>query len=445
MELAIGQTVQAELGQYSMKVRQKLGEGGQGEVYLVEGPNGRMVLKWYYAHQATEEQRAAIRDLVKIWPPLRGSPEAGRRFVWPSDLATVPDSKQFGYLMMEIDKKRFAELGEVQGRQKPQPTPKIMCEIGYQLSNSYRALHLAGYCYRDISMGNMVFDPQTGDVLICDNDNVGVNNAAQSAMLGTWDFMAPEVILGNAPPSTSSDQHSLAVLLFHLWMWHHPMHGDLECAIRSWDIPAKKRIYGEKPVFIFHPTDKTNNPNDPSYGTVRKRWDFCPPTLKALFIHAFTIGVQDPKRRVTEGEWQSVFLQLLEGALPCPSCRAENLWDAMRVDLTCWHCRQSIPVPGRLVVKTAATDFHMLLTPGLKIKAFHLDPITGRKDQTAVLGELVSNPLNPAQWGIRNLTASPWTLAFANGTTIPIPPQRAGPLTAGAHIRIDGCEIQIRS
>ena len=136
MELAISQTVRAEVGRVNMTVRQKLGEGGQGEVYLVEGPSGRMVLKWYYAHQATAEQRKAILELVQRGPPHRVSPEAGRRFVWPLDLATVPGNNQFGYLMQEIDKKRFAELGAVQGRRKPQPTPKMMCEIGYQLANS---------------------------------------------------------------------------------------------------------------------------------------------------------------------------------------------------------------------------------------------------------------------------------------------------------------------
>ena len=55
-------------------------------------------------------------------------------------------------------------------------------------------LHLNGYCYRDISSGNMV-DPDTGDVLICDNDNVGINRQSDSQVDGTYEFMAPEVII----------------------------------------------------------------------------------------------------------------------------------------------------------------------------------------------------------------------------------------------------------
>jgi hypothetical protein len=147
---------------------------------------------------------------------------------------------------------------------------------------------------------------------------------------------------------------------------------------------------------------------------------------------------------VTEGEWQSVFLQLGQSAVPCPACKAENLWDVMRTGFTCWHCQRPITVPGRLVVKTTTADFHLLLTPGLKLQAFHLSPANGRTDQTAVLGELVSNPANPAQWGIRNLTTTIWSLVFADGTSTPVPPQRAAPLTAGARILVDGCEIAIR-
>jgi hypothetical protein len=39
-----------------------------------------------------------------------------------------------------------------------------------------------GYSYRDISFGNLFFDPDTGDVLICDNDNVSANGKDMSGV-----------------------------------------------------------------------------------------------------------------------------------------------------------------------------------------------------------------------------------------------------------------------
>ena len=72
-----------------------------------------MVVKWYNAEQATDAQRQAIRQLVKDGPPTG---LAGKRFVWPLDVVTAPQSRQFGYLMSVIDTQRFAELGEVWSR-----------------------------------------------------------------------------------------------------------------------------------------------------------------------------------------------------------------------------------------------------------------------------------------------------------------------------------------
>ena len=223
-------------------VKKKLGEGGQGAVFLVEGPHGSHALKWYVAHQATDAQRAAIRYLVANGPP-RGP--ASQRFIWPQDLVTAAGTPQFGYLMPLIDTSRFAELGQVWARRKPAPGLDVLCEISYQTSNSYRALHLSGHCYRDISQGNLMFDPIAGDVLICDNDNVGINRQSNCQVWGTMQYMAPELVRGEADhPSTETDLHSLAVLLFQLWVWHHPLHGTMEYDVRCWDDPARKKIYG---------------------------------------------------------------------------------------------------------------------------------------------------------------------------------------------------------
>lgn len=435
MSLQPNTTLHCLLKGSPLTVVKKLGEGGQGEVYLVKDSAGKQsALKWYFPEQATEKQKNAIKLLVQKGAPTN-PPAASQRFIWPQDIVEDPNnSQQFGYQMALIDTDRFASLGEIQSGRKPQPSLAAMCEISYQLVESYRSLHLSGYCYRDISKGNMMFDPQTGNVLICDNDNVGIEGQSDSQVLGTLEFMAPEIIQGQAQPSTKTDLHSLAVLLFDFWMWHHPMHGDLECAIRSWDLPAKKKIYGQEPVFIFDPNNTKNRPNDPDYGTVRRRWEIAPEPLKQLFIKAFGVGLQDPNQRVTEAEWQLCFLQLKELILTCPSCRAENFYDPSQPSLSCWHCKKAIPVPSQMELKTPSGSFYVLLTEKLELKQYHLTPASGRDGKESVIGRLVQNPNNPNQWGLRNLTNSSWQLTLADGTTKEVPPQKASPLAKGAKL-----------
>jgi DNA-binding helix-hairpin-helix protein with protein kinase domain len=425
----------------NLTVLKKLGEGGQGAVYLVEGGSqGQFALKWYTAEQATAEQTAAIRKLVSAGPP-RGP--AGKRFVWPLDLVAARGSLQFGYLMPLIDTGRYAELHEVQARLKPVPSYPVLSEISYQAANSYRELHLAGLCYRDVSQGNLMFDPRTGDVLICDNDNVGVYGESRSQVAGTLEFMAPELVREETKPSTNTDLHSLAVLLFKLWIWHHPMHGEMEYQYRSWELKAKQKVYGKDPVFIFDPGDRRNRlPTDPDYATPERRWRRCPPSLQALFTQAFTVGLKDPARRVPEGEWQSLFLRLKDGAIACPNCKAENLWDQAVASLACWHCGRAIGLPLRLVFTHSGGRHFVLLTRDARILKRHVDPHAGEGSET-VLGQVVQNPANPRVWGIKNLTASPWTAVLPDGTTKEYGPQIAFPLNVGMKVNIAGASAEI--
>ena len=437
MSLTLGQQVTAEVLGSMLTVQQRLGEGGQGTVYLVESPHGAQALKWYNTIQATVEQREAIRTLVQAGPP-RGP--AGRRFIWPLDLVTAPDTTQFGYLMPLIDTQRFATLNEVQARLRPAPSYPTLCEISAQSANSYRALHLRGYCYRDIAAGNLMFDPHTGEVLICDNDNVGINRQALCQVLGTMEYMAPEVVLGQADPSTETDLHSLAVLLFNLWIRHHPLHGELEYNIRSWDLVAKRHVYGERTVFIFDAQDRSNQlPNDPDYASACRLWQTCPQGLRDLFTRAFTLGLREPAQRVTEGEWQRLFWQLKDGAIACPACGAENLWEPGVSAFACWHCATPIPLPPKLVCHYAnGGTYTVLLTHNAMLVERHLSPATPDEQATTVLGELVQNPANPQVFGLRNLTAAPWSATFADGTMQEVPPQRAVPINLGLRLNMAG-------
>ncbi|MEN6443896.1 MAG: protein kinase [Methanoregula sp.] len=434
--LRIGERLSADNSGYELHVIKKLGEGTQGEVYLVDGPAGFQAVKWYKPEQATPEQIAAIRYLVRTGPPYG---PAGKRFIWPLDLVTADKPGSFGYLMERIDTGRFAELGEVWAHLKPVPNFSALCAISYELANSYRALHLSGHCYRDISAGNLMFDPKTGHVLICDNDNVGINRQSRCQVWGTMEYMAPEIICNQTDPSSETDLHSLAVLLFYVWIWHHPLHGMMEYRFHCWDIPAKKKVYGEAPVFVFDPDNPANRlPDDPDYDTARERWALCPQKLKTMFTRAFTDGLIQPGRRVTEGEWQNLFLELSDGIVRCPHCQAENFTDTANGQYRCWHCHTINPLPPSLLIRRPGGDISRVLTLGSTILSRHLASHNGTDDGSRIIGVVVSHPAIAHAAGIRNQSSDPWLATFPDGTMTSVPPGRAVPLNPGTTITMEG-------
>lgn len=440
MSIVTGQTLVSSERKLTVCVREKLGEGGQGEVFRAEGNSRAYALKWYNAAQATPEQKAAIAALVKHGCP-KG--EAGSRFLWPMDLVEEPLSGRFGYLMQLLDTQTFASLGEIQAHRKPAPGYGSMCRISFLAASSYKRLHMEGYCYRDISRRNLLFNPGTGDIFICDNDNVGIAGQSVCQVLGTMENMPPELILKQAEPSTKSDLHALSVLLFELWIWHHPLHGLKEFQVRSWDLPAKIRIYGEEPVFIFDPKDRSNRlPEDPDYNTARRRWEQCPKIIQDLFIKAFTIGLHKPEQRVTEGEWQRAFLRLLDGTLYCPACGAENVWAMDPNPGQCWYCRTALTLPPRLVVRHPIRGTYLFpLVLGKQLSTLFTNP--EEEEKARIFGEVTQHPTNPQIWGIRNMTDTPWRIRFPDGSRKEVEPKRAAPLTIGMELDFGGLSGEI--
>jgi serine/threonine protein kinase len=143
---------------------------------------------------------------------------------------------------MRLREPRFRCLVELM-RRRIDPSFRALSTAGFHLAHSFLQLHSKGLCCHDISFGNLFLDPDTGESLICDNDNVTVDGETGAGVLGTPRFMAPEVVTGQGQPGIQTDLYSLAVLLFYLFVVHHPLEGARELAIHSFDLPAMNRLY----------------------------------------------------------------------------------------------------------------------------------------------------------------------------------------------------------
>lgn len=405
------------------KVISLLGAGGQGEVYDVECGGKHYALKWYFKHMATQDQKDILDKLVTSGPP-------DAAFLWPQDLISGKPGESFGYIM-PLRPKNFKSIVDMMKR-KAEPSFYVLCRAAYNLTKGYEKLHSKGYSYRDISFGNVFFDPNTGDVLICDNDNVSANGIDNSSVYGTPRFMAPEIVIGRQKPSRNTDLYSLAVLLFYMFMMGHPLEGKLEAEIKCMDIHAMNKLYGKNPIFIYDPNDKSNRPVKGYQDNVIIYWELYPQVIRDLFIRSFTVGLSVPSKRVTEKEWLDAFANLLSGIVKCPKCGAEVFYDAHKqdagVEQVCWGCGATVTMPMTLTVGKS----QVLLLKGTKIYSHH---IYGDHDMDTVVGTVVQNPTNPDLWGIHNESKENWTYIKTDGTQIPVAIGKTAAIAQG--VRID--------
>lgn len=436
--LKAGLTLTTETSRSPCRIETFLGGGGQGEVYRAALAGSQVAVKWYFPHTATPEQRRTLEKLVVLGPP-------DKRFLWPLEMLSDPALGGYGYVM-PLREARYKGLTDLMAG-RATASFRALATAGYELADSYFQLHAKGLCYRDISFGNVFFDPSNGNVLICDNDNVTVDGQQYSGVLGTMRFMAPEIVRGEAMPSRDTDRFSLAVLLFYLYMVHHPLEGQRETAIRSFDTNAMKKIYGTDPVFIFDPGNSSNRPDPKFQQTVLDIWEIYPTFIKELFVRAFTAGVSDPAHgRVKENEWRAALVRLRDSIFRCSHCKKENFYDADAVRANrrlanCSSCDKHPAVPFGLRIAQKSV---VMLNPDTQLFPHHLD-----KDKPFDFGhamaEVSRHPSNPNILGIKNLSPTRWVLTSADGTAHDVEPGKSIRLDNGVRIDFGGIEAEVRS
>jgi serine/threonine protein kinase len=404
-----------------------LGSGGQGEVYRVDVNGEGYALKWYLPGMVPAHQRDAIGYLIE-----RGAPSD--RFLWPIDLADASSGPCFGYVMpLRPDGyATFADL--LSGR--VDATFSALTRSGFEFADSFLRLHSLGFCYRDISYTNAFFEPTSGQILICDNDNVGIDGVSVSNVKGTVLFMAPEVVRGEQLPSRSTDLHSLAVLLFYLLVFHNPFEGSMENLFQGFDQQAQAYIFGAHPVFIFDPDDHSNAPDPDWHPNPLIYWPLLPRFIRRLFETAFGPGLHDPDQRVTESQWRKAMVQLSDSVVHCAACNKQNFHDDEPA--ACWNCGQTIVVPPVLDLN----GFRILLNRSTQVFSYHVEVDYDRRD---VVAEVVQHPTDPKLWGIKNRSAVAWQVRDKDGNERTVEPDHSVSLMGGVVIDFGPARGTIRT
>ncbi|MBS1721069.1 MAG: protein kinase [Armatimonadetes bacterium] len=428
--MALGQLFQEQeqipFGATGLRIIRLLGAGGQGEVYAADVGGEVLALKWYYPASATKEQRAALQTLVR-----KGSPD--ERFLWPMAVVEAKGKDGFGYLM-PLRPARFKGLVELMKR-KVDPTFRTLATAGFHLADAFLRLHALGLCYRDISFGNVFFDPENGDVLICDNDNVAVDDGKLRGVQGTMGFMAPEIMSTGVAPSTQTDLWSLAVLLFHMFCFGHPLEGEREFVIECLDLEARRTLYGTDGLFIFHPDDVSNRPNPEAHPNPLAFWPLYPEFFRERFIQTFVKGLTSPYARTRESEWKLALIRLRDSIVYGPS-GAENFFDPAEPSRDDWASGQPIQWPPRLHIG----KIDIMLNSDCELFAHHVDPAKLYEFGDPV-GIVAQHPTMKDLWGLKNTSSTSWT-ASLNGTSREVEPGRSVTMVGGTEINF-GSQIGV--
>jgi DNA-binding helix-hairpin-helix protein with protein kinase domain len=432
-----GQTVQCEPSGMTCTIGELLGAGGQGEVYKADLAGKAVAVKWFFSHMATPEQRTSMELLVRKGPP-------SEHFLYPLEITTAAGVPGFGYVM-PLRPKRFKNIVDLMTR-RIEPTFRSLATAGFNLAHNYLLLHTQGLCYRDISFGNAFFDPDNGDILIADNDNVSVDGAGVLGVLGTPRFMAPEIVRGEAVPSTQTDLFSLSVLIFYMLMVAHPLEGKKEAAIKALDLPAMTKLYGKEPIFIFDPNDDSNRPVPGIHDNALAFWRIYPQFLRDIFTRAFTDGIRDPKNgRVRESEWRGVMVQLRDSIFYCPHCSLENFYDSQALKASggnpglCWACAAQLRLPPRIRINKSV----VMLNHDTKLFPHHVDDAR-LYDFSAPIAAVGVHPTNPSIWGLKNLSQDNWFITAADGSVKDVAPERSVSIAIGTKIQFGKTEGEFK-
>lgn len=387
-----------------LEVIQKLGEGGQGVVYKVNYNGKPLALKWYFGNKLNNADKfyRNIQNNIKQGAPTNA-------FLWPLEITEYFEGS-FGYLM-ELRPPEYKDFSLFLLAKVHFANIEALINTALCITNGFRELHNRGYSYQDLNDGNFFVNPKTGDVLICDNDNVAPYGE-NLGIAGKCRYMAPEVVMGQKRPDSHTDRFSLAVVLYMLLFLNHPLEGKRTmCPCLTEEL--ERKFYGSDPVFVWDPANDANRPVRGVHTNEIKLWPLYPAFVRKTFEKAFSHEVMvgnDTTHRVIEKEWQEVFTTLRDLTIKC-SCGSETFIDPSQQSCKCINCGKSIERPPILKVK----KYHAALAPGKKLYACHVQ--YDSDDFKEAKGEVISSRNNPSLLGLRNDSNNTWEAILPNGSS----------------------------
>jgi len=199
----------------SYRIRELLGFGGMGAVYIAESPEhaGKVAIKVLSSEHALDNGMLARLKLEAV---------AGMKLQHPGIIHThrLANTGAVHYLVMDLV--RGISLHEQVALHGPLPYSSA-CDVGLQACESLQAAHAAGIIHRDLKPANFLIEAD-GRVRILDfglaliqgmsDQEFSLSMVFGHDCLGTPDFISPEQSLDSSRVDPRTDLYSLGASLY---------------------------------------------------------------------------------------------------------------------------------------------------------------------------------------------------------------------------------------
>lgn len=342
-------------------------QGGMKDVYF--GPDRSYVVAFYRDKQdfnTKERLKKIVTQYYDAFFKREGGEYFKELYCWPTDMVewegkiglVVPTYKPTFFF-----KKGYATSDGIKGKEKQglwfasakfrnSSFPLRLddselgnwlsyFQIGVKIARGVKRLHAAGLAHSDLSYKNVLIDPVSKSATIIDIDGLVVPGLFPPDVIGTADFIAPEVLAtknldlrdpARKHANRTTDLHALAVMIYMYLLYRHPLKGG---KVNSLDTEQDDLLsMGEKALFIEHPTDASNRPKLPQVSKSALPWadvakypyTLTGPYLKTLFDQAFITGLHQPNLRPNADSWENALLKTTDLMQPCGNKACSQKW-----------------------------------------------------------------------------------------------------------------------
>ena len=286
----------------------ELSMGGQGAVYRTNSDTD-LVKLFFSGTDALDEiarvRRMPLTDLPVSRPMSLISDPSGYTLQFQRDMDVVRSLK---YNHTSSVRDWWLDTGGLSRR----------LWLGSRIASVFERLHMRGLVYGDLNSNNIMVSKSKSynEVSLIDLDNLFYFGERESADVWTPTYSAPEIAQGFSPPTFSSDDFSLAVILFELLTMVHPfMDGD---AVKR--EPTTSQYFELAQRCLVPSVIDSDSSNRCSVYPVQNESDLLGDELLDLFQKSLQVSSLDTGVRASSGDLRLAMVRAVLGVIDCQKC-----------------------------------------------------------------------------------------------------------------------------